>query len=504
MSDDFGEIRPKTVPLTHSASARPHSAALSHAKNAARRLGLMAFVAIAVIGLGVVFFVVPDFVTPPETELAPAPNPQDPARGRPREDADLPPYQTLLRQQAREKAQDELARFVELQLQLEQQMQVGEWGLAAYDNAKILATAGDEQFLAEDFDASIASYQAASEALAQLIATGEKLFGTAMAAGLQALDERDEQRSLTEFSKALTIDPNDPDAQLGKQRAERLPQVNQLMRRAKNHELSGEFDAALAVYEQVRSLDAQTFGLAEAISETREGYLGEQVKAQLSAGFSALDQGKLQTARSAFNQALKLDPGNPVALGGLEQVVDKSTNTRIDDLRRLALSAEQAEDWQTAANHYAAVLKVDGNIQFARDGRARVAAQQKVLAGLGNIASTPENLSSSELFHQAEALLAQAQRLEPRGPRLAKLLEQVAALIEAYRYPIAVTILSDNLTQVTLSTVGRLGSFERKEVSLRPGAYTLIGSRDGCRDVRQNIIVRPNMRPIDVRCVERL
>ena len=59
---------------------------------------------------------------------------------------------------------------------------------------------------------------------------------------------------------------------------------------------------------------------------------------------------------------------------GLEQVVDKSTNTRIDDLRRKALAAEQAEDWQAAADHYATVLNVDRNIQFARDGRARVAA----------------------------------------------------------------------------------------------------------------------------------
>jgi hypothetical protein len=41
-------------------------------------------------------------------------------------------------------------------------------------------------------------------------------------------------------------------------------------------------------------------------------------------------------------------------------------------------------------------------------------------------------------------------------------------------------------------------------VSLRPGAYTLIGSRDGCRDVRQKVVVRPDMQPIDIRCIERL
>jgi tetratricopeptide (TPR) repeat protein len=325
-----------------------------------------------------------------------------------------------------------------------------------------------------------------------------------MATGQQALRERNEPLAKTEFDKALTINPNAADAQSGARRAALLPEVNLLMRRAKNHQLAGEFDAALKIYDQVKSLDAQTFGLDGALAETRQGQVQERVKAYLSEGFSALDNARLETARVAFNNALRLDPGNSVALGGLEQVVEKGTNSRIDDLRRKARAAEQAEDWPAAAAHYASVLQVDGNIQFARDGRTRVAAQQQAAAVLGNIAAAPEKLSSSELFRQAEDLLAQAQRLNPRGPKLAVLLEQVTSLIEAYRDPVAVTLMSDNLTQVTLSTVGPLGRFERKQVSLRPGAYTLIGSRDGCRDVRQKVVVRPDMQPIDIRCIERL
>ena len=65
-------------------------------------------------------------------------------------------------------------------------------------------------------------------------------------------------------------------------------------------------------------------------------------------------------------------------------------------------------------------------------------------------------------------------------------------------------IESDQLTSVTLYRVGALGSFAAKDLELRPGTYTVIGSRDGYRDVRQTFTVRPgrNLPPISIVCVE--
>ena len=76
-------------------------------------------------------------------------------------------------------------------------------------------------------------------------------------------------------------------------------------------------------------------------------------------------------------------------------------------------------------------------------------------------------------------------------------------LLETYGIPVSVTLRSDNRTEVTLSSVGRLGTFAEKELHLRPGAYTIVGSRDGCRDVRASILVRPDMQPVEIRCEEK-
>ena len=393
---------------------------------------------------------------------------------------------------------------MELQLQLEEQMQVGEWGQVDYDNAKLLATRGDEHFVKEEFETAIASYAQAAVALEGLIQTGESLFGEALAAGLQALNERDTELATEQFDRALTIDPSDPDALHGSQRSELLPQINIAMRQAKNHELAGEYSDAVTVYRRIENIDPETYGLGGALQTARQGLQRTQIQKHLSVGFSALDRGRLSAAREGFNAALRLDPGNPVALGGLEQTAERTARNRIETLRRAGINAEQAEEWATALEKYQAVLASDSNIQFAREGRQRSLAQRRVATGLANITTSPEKLSSVRLYSQAQELLAEAQALSPRGPKLKLKIDAVDSLIVAYREPVAVTFVSDNATQVTVSTIGKLGSFDTKRLNLRPGAYTVIGSQDGCLDIRENIVVRPNMEPVEIRCLERL
>ena len=52
--------------------------------------------------------------------------------------------------------------------------------------------------------------------------------------------------------------------------------------------------------------------------------------------------------------------------------------------------------------------------------------------------------------------------------------------------------------------VARLGKFDNHQLELRPGDYTVVGSRPGYRDVREVIRVRPgtSIPPLSVRCEE--
>ncbi len=454
-----------------------------------------------------VFVVLPDLVRPPPIDPVrqpvTAPGAEQPAlQPQRQEDTQPAPFAALQRQQAREKAQAELAEFVELQLELEETMQVGVWGQEQFDAAKALATEGDEQFLEEEFEAALASYDAAGHALASLIGTGQALLEEALAAGQAALTAKEQQQADAQFTAALTIDPDNAEAQRGLARAALLPEVLLLMRQGKNQELAGRWQEAVGSYEQVAALDPDTSGLDAALAAAREGVRQARIRDHLSEAFAALDAERFDVARRAFNAALALDQSNSVARGGLEQVAARTDVSEIEQLKASAARAERDERWQQALADYERVLSLDANIQFAKDGKSRATEQYRTSTALGNIINSPDKLSSPQLFDQAKEILARAERLEPRGETLAAQIVDVSELIRTYSTPVQVTFKSDNATRITLSTVGVLGAFDEKQLTLRPGAYTVIGSRDGCRDIRESILVRPNMQPVDIRCTE--
>ena len=504
--EEFGQIRPRSVPLSH---VKPVVATQDKASaSASSRLPWLLVIGLAVLAGLLVFLIIPSLVNQPQQVISDVPDQPDIATpsapvgsGAPAGEQ-LPPFEALLREQAREAAQEQLARFVELQMALEKSMRVDSWGQLQFDAAKGLATQGDERFIAEKFDESLARYREAGDALEALIGTGESLLEEVLGGGERALSDRDEVQAITSFEQALIIDPDNEQATNGLQRARNLPEVVRLLRQAKNFELNGDWRDALKGYTAVQAIDPLTDGLELSLQEARIGVTDLQIREHLTQGFAAMDADNYPSARASFRKVLKLKPDHPIALGGLEQVAERADLTQIERRRQAARQAESAEQWQAAIDAYEAVLKLDSNIQFAKDGKTQAATQLRTQVTLGNIIASPDKLSSSALFSQAKTILNRAEKLQPQGPDLAEHIAEVTRLIKVYGMPVEVTFHSDNRTDVTLSTVGRLGAFSEKQIVLRPGAYTVIGSRDGCRDVRTSILVRPDMQPIDIRCSE--
>jgi hypothetical protein len=69
-----------------------------------------------------------------------------------------------------------------------------------------------------------------------------------------------------------------------------------------------------------------------------------------------------------------------------------------------------------------------------------------------------------------------------------------------------VALTSDNSTEVSVTQLGRLGVFRLREVELPPGRYTVIGRRDGFRDVRLELDIAAGQQgaALAVQCTERI
>ena len=503
MPDDSGVIKPRAVPLSHT-----EGKAAGTAGPTSRRWLLLLVASGAVAAIAVLFTVVPSWVEPFEV-VSPGPpsdtqSPPPAAASQPAQDNPLPPFKALRKEQAQAEAGGELARFVELELKLREELKTGAWAQEQYDAARNLAQAGDEAFIAERFDAAIEQYRQAADTLAALIDQGHAQFEDAMNKGLAAIDGRDLNTAEAWLSQAKDIKPDSPALMNALQRAGHLPEVIAQFRAARNFELAGRWDQAVATYQAIRALDADTPGLDAAIAAARVGRAEQMLRERLSAGFKALEQGRFEQAENAFQQALRIDPGNASAEGGLQQIADQSELVRIAELRAQAERHAAVEQWAEAAEANRRILALDANIQFARLGLEQAQAQSHALSTLKRIADGAERLSSDALFAEAQSILADAKTLSPRGPILAAAIEAMDALLRRHGTPVPVLLRSDNATDVLLSNVGPLGRFAEKRLELRPGAYTLIGSRDGCRDVRTEISVQPAMAPIEIRCVELL
>jgi hypothetical protein len=169
-----------------------------------------------------------------------------------------------------------------------------------------------------------------------------------------------------------------------------------------------------------------------------------------------------------------------------------------------AQRAEREERWSDALVEYRKALAVDPNLLAAQQGVERDEPRAQLDAELRAYVERPERLYSPDVRNAARAAIARARAVGQPGPVLSGQIATVESLVAAAETPQRVALTSDNQTEVTVYRVGRLGTFERKEVELLPGRYTVVGQRAGYRDVRREINLLPgrDAPTVVIRCEE--
>ncbi|HYX73768.1 MAG TPA: serine/threonine-protein kinase [Steroidobacteraceae bacterium] len=221
-------------------------------------------------------------------------------------------------------------------------------------------------------------------------------------------------------------------------------------------------------------------------------------------GFAALGAGQLDKAQHAFEKARALRPNGSEALAGLRRVEAARATRTVSGRRAEAEDLEDEERWQDALDAYDAVLRQDASLAWAQEGRSRAGARLQLGDSLQALIDHPERLSNPGLRDEAAALLQTAEQQPTSGPVLRTQIARLTALLPALDKPVRLSLVSDNRTQVTIPSVGSFGSFARRDIELKPGHYTVIGTRDGYRDVRRDITVRPGEEylTVNVSCSE--
>ena len=221
-------------------------------------------------------------------------------------------------------------------------------------------------------------------------------------------------------------------------------------------------------------------------------------------GFAALGAGRLDEARAAFEKARSIRPAGSEAQEGLRRVAADTSARHFGALRAQATDLEAQERWEDALAVYSSVLRQDRTAAFAQAGKERATARLQLADSLQALIDHPGALASARAREQAAQLLQAAEDESSPGPVLREQMARVAAMLPGADQPVHLSLVSDSLTQVSIASVGTFGSFARRDIELKPGHYTVIGTRAGYRDVRLDLTVSPGQdsQTVSISCKE--
>jgi tetratricopeptide (TPR) repeat protein len=390
-----------------------------------------------------------------------------------------------------------LAAFLKVKKTLEEKG-VAQWGGEEYDEMATLSREADTLFMDNLFLAAAEKYAQAERKAAVLADKAGAVFQRLLEEGEKALEAGDTITARQKLRVALMIEPSNGPAQESLERADKLDGVRRLIESGKNHEKNNRFAFAHADFQEALKLDPESEDAQKGLNRVNEWIVGEQVQKLMSEGLTAYHNGDYRSARTRLLKAKAFRPDSREVQNALVQVDAAIQLAKIEKLQRNAKTAEKTEDWEQALKSYLAVLEIDPKIGFAVEGKDRALEHIRVAKRVGFFLQNSDAMESSQQLRNAMQVIEAAETLQPKGPHFRAQLDELKMIVDAARTPVKVMIESDDLTEVVVYKVGKLGRFSFRELSLRPGTYTVVGSRNGYKDVRQKIIVKPGQKTLRV------
>lgn len=498
ITSDRAARRPQGTTVTTSSAAAPAGDGFNP------RVVLAAMSVLLLLLIGVVFFLpgaVEEQAVTSETAAGDAQvdAPEeltDPVEGLPQRDE---------RVQARESAENVLGQLLAKIRTLEGRA-VERWGGLSWKQVEEAYRQGDAEYLARNYEAAEQRYADALENIEPLLDQVDVVFRNTMRDAEDALENADVAAAVRLYGLAVAISPSHGPARAGLLRAQNLDAVLALTEQALSHERNLELDAARQSFEKAIEIDPEWTVAVDGRQRVLAAINQMQFDARMTEGLNALADRDYRAARAAFRRASELQPGSPEPADGLLAVEQEIRLDSIAALEREGRLQEAGEQWRAAVDTYTKALELDDNLTFAREGLARATKMKNLHAQLQSYIDDPDSLSAPRTMQAATTTLLDITRMATIGPRLASERDELSRLLKRAATPLTVELLSDNATDVSIYKVGKLGAFDRTELTLRPGTYVAVGSRPGYRDVRLEFRVAPeiDMQPVVVRCEERI
>ena len=382
------------------------------------------------------------------------------------------------------------------------------WSEETYKKAMELEKQALQDKKDQKFKLAEGQFQQAIELIEQSLNNKQTIKSSLLQETEQLLTKNKTEQAKQILEKARVIDPQDKKIDELMQRIIQRPQVLELEEQAVRYEQDSNKQDALELYKKILDLDKQYIKAQKKVAELTRQIKDDQFKKIIGQLIVALDENNIKKAQLLFSQAQSIYPEDAV-LAELQQRLNqqKKTATIVKNLKQ-AEYYQHSEQWNKALKAYKAVLKADPNSSNALLNIERVKKYIKINQSLDKIIQYPDRLQEDKVLDNSRAILAfvkdqlkhKNSLLYPlsRTPELKQKLIKTENIIQSASQIINVQLISDNKTEVVIYKVGKFGKFENREIKLRPGLYTIVGSRDGFKDYRKKIRISPDKNNVSI------
>jgi tetratricopeptide (TPR) repeat protein len=399
---------------------------------------------------------------------------------------------TTVTDQLRTDAQHALQNFLRLQAHPDL-TNAAVWATDGWQRAISRADRGDKEFGQGDFAPALKTYKDAATQLQSILDNREQTLQQNLVAGWQYLQDNAVFDASARFERVIAMQADHQQALLGLERARVRERVLEFVTAAQQAEVSNTLELAVESYTSALQLDPLYLPAQEALEHVESELRNRAFRDSMGRALQAIDNGRFTEAEKALAEAAKINPGDPVVQDTRQRLFSARRQASLGSLRTQAEVLVKKEDWTGAVEKYGLALKIDPQAAFARNGLILAQEKQQLHKQLDHYLNDTTRLYSDDPLNNARKLLAVNQQTATDESLLAEKLATLQQAVKLAVLPVDLLILSDNLTQITIYRVGRLGSFEQKRLSLRPGKYTITGSRQGFRDVLKVIELKPGV-----------
>lgn len=382
-------------------------------------------------------------------------------------------------------------------------------GLLDTEQYQVLATdliQADELLEKGGFQSALTKLKTSETGLKDLIETGEQQFQLALREGLKALNSGDGKTAAKHLAKAQDLRPGDSFVAKQLERAAVIDRVFGYFNQGLAFEQQGLLASARVEYQKALDLDPDSVNIATRLQDINQTLNNELFEEALAAGLLALTNGNGEAAVEQLEKATAFLPADTRARNALKDARELQRRQQIDRLLARGGNALVGKDWKNAQIAFQEVLDYEPASREAQRGLAEAEEQIVREKQLTQLVLEAESFEKGGEFEKALIVLREGRQLADPSGAVTEKINHLEGILEEQSQPQSVTIVSDNKTNIQIYKVGEFEPTPEINLELRPGEYTIVGSRLLYRDVRYTLKVEVGQspEPLTVVCTEKL